>query len=171
MKHTLGTAAKACGVARSTIYRAIKSGKISADKDANGNFQIEPAELHRVFPTTEQKQSAQHEMSQRAINEKTASATGETAVLFTKISGLEALIKEKDETLKDLRNRLDQTEQARQEADQERREAQRILTDQRTKPEPTPTEKKQDHQVRTWLVVFFMLVVLAAIGYLVMKGQ
>ena len=37
--HILGTAAKANGLNRSTVLRAIKSGKVSA---------IDPAELHRV---------------------------------------------------------------------------------------------------------------------------
>ena len=48
--HTLGTAAKATGLNRSTVLRAIKSGKISATKNEHGEWQIDPAELHRVFP-------------------------------------------------------------------------------------------------------------------------
>ena len=54
MHYTLGTAAKATGKSKPTIHRAIKSGKISAEKDANGDWIIQPAELHRVFlPVTE----------------------------------------------------------------------------------------------------------------------
>lgn len=49
MKYTLGTAAKATGKAKSTILRAIKSGTISAKKVHDGSYEIEPAELHRVF--------------------------------------------------------------------------------------------------------------------------
>lgn len=49
MKHTLGTASKATGKAKSTILRAIKSGTMSATKSLNGSYQIDPAELHRVF--------------------------------------------------------------------------------------------------------------------------
>ena len=48
--HTLTTAAKAIGLNRSTVLRAIKSGKISAAKDEHGEWQIDPAELHRVYP-------------------------------------------------------------------------------------------------------------------------
>ena len=48
--HTLATAAKATGLNKSTVLRAIKSGKISAAKDEHGEWQIDPAELHRVYP-------------------------------------------------------------------------------------------------------------------------
>lgn len=49
MKHTLGTAAKATGKSKTTIQRAIKAGKLSASKNDNNVYEIDPAELHRVF--------------------------------------------------------------------------------------------------------------------------
>jgi hypothetical protein len=52
MKHTLGTAAKAVGMSKATISKAIKSGKISAVRLPNGSFEIEPVELHKVYPPT-----------------------------------------------------------------------------------------------------------------------
>jgi len=49
--YTLGTASRACGVSKSTIHRAIRSGRISArTKDEGQGYEIDPAELHRVFP-------------------------------------------------------------------------------------------------------------------------
>jgi excisionase family DNA binding protein len=48
--YTLGTAAKATGRGKATIYRAIKSGRISATRHEDGSYTIDPAELHRVFP-------------------------------------------------------------------------------------------------------------------------
>jgi hypothetical protein len=50
MSYTLTTAARAVGLNRTTILRAIKSGKISGAKDEHGEWHIEPAELHRVYP-------------------------------------------------------------------------------------------------------------------------
>lgn len=50
MSYTLGDAAKATGKSKTTLHRAIKSGKISATKAENGSYSIDPAELHRVFP-------------------------------------------------------------------------------------------------------------------------
>ena len=50
MPYTLAAAAAATGLSKTTIFRAIKSGKISGSKDVNGQWQVEPAELHRVYP-------------------------------------------------------------------------------------------------------------------------
>jgi len=49
MKHSLGTAAVATGKSKTTIHRAIKSGKLSAFKNDDGAFEIDPSELHRIF--------------------------------------------------------------------------------------------------------------------------
>lgn len=50
MSYTLGEAAKAVGKSKTTLHRAIKSGKISASKADDGSYVIEPSELHRLFP-------------------------------------------------------------------------------------------------------------------------
>jgi FtsZ-binding cell division protein ZapB len=43
-------AAKEVGKSVTTISRAIKSGKLSAQKHENGSYEIEASELFRVFP-------------------------------------------------------------------------------------------------------------------------
>src|SRR5450759_839665 len=48
--HTIATAAAAVGRNKTAILRAIKDGKISVAKDENGEWQIDPAELHRIYP-------------------------------------------------------------------------------------------------------------------------
>jgi hypothetical protein len=50
MPYSLAEAAQATGLNRSTILRAIKSGRISGQRDASGAWSVEPVELHRVFP-------------------------------------------------------------------------------------------------------------------------
>ena len=52
MSYTLGKAAIACGKSKSTLSKAIKSGKISAFKNDHGAFEIEPSELFRLYPPT-----------------------------------------------------------------------------------------------------------------------
>ncbi len=37
-------------VVKSTVLRAIKAGRISGTKDEQGEWHVEPAELHRVLP-------------------------------------------------------------------------------------------------------------------------
>ena len=56
MKLTLNQAAKDCGRAKSTISKAIKTGKLSHEKGDKGAFLIDQSELHRVFPPTNNEQ-------------------------------------------------------------------------------------------------------------------
>ena len=69
MPYTLGTAAKATGKDRATISRAIKKGKISARKNEQGQWAIDPAELHRVYPALQQVNSVRN--SENAIESNT----------------------------------------------------------------------------------------------------
>ena len=48
VRNSLGAAAAATGLNKTSILRAIKSGKISGRKDALGQWWVEPAELHRL---------------------------------------------------------------------------------------------------------------------------
>jgi hypothetical protein len=59
MAYTLGQASKATGKDRATISRAIRKGRLSAGKDEHGQWEIDPAELHRVYPATETGNSPQ----------------------------------------------------------------------------------------------------------------
>lgn len=52
VKLTLIQAAIETGKNRSTIFRAIKKGTISAEKTNNDGYLIDPAELFRVYPPT-----------------------------------------------------------------------------------------------------------------------
>ena len=44
---TLGEAARQCGVAKGTISKAIKSGKLSATRNEDTSWSIDAGELHR----------------------------------------------------------------------------------------------------------------------------
>ena len=50
MSYTLGTAAKAAGIAKSTMWHAIRDHRISDYKGDAGDGAIDPAEFHPVFP-------------------------------------------------------------------------------------------------------------------------
>ena len=47
---TLGEAAKASGWSKPVISKALKSGKLSCVSKSKSGYQIDPAELNRVFP-------------------------------------------------------------------------------------------------------------------------
>jgi Helix-turn-helix domain len=116
--YTLGQAAKAADVSKTTIQRAIKSGRLSASRQPDGSYVIDPAELHRAFP---RDGNADGEMKQSV----TLSATGELQV---EVEMLRERLVEKEDVIGDLRRRLDQSEVERRQA-QERLTA--LLTDQR----------------------------------------
>src|SRR5512132_4649751 len=48
--YSLKQAADAVGRGKPAVLKAIKAGRISAHKNENGEWQIDPAELHSVYP-------------------------------------------------------------------------------------------------------------------------
>jgi len=74
---SLSGAAAAAGIAKSTIWRAIKSGRVSAIKSETGSYQIDPAELFRVFPAA--NKNAQMKQDATAV-ERIASAALEAQI-------------------------------------------------------------------------------------------
>jgi hypothetical protein len=54
-------AAKVAGVGKATIQRAIKAGKLSATRQENGSFLIDPAELARVYESVRSEPMSQSE--------------------------------------------------------------------------------------------------------------
>lgn len=105
MQYTLGTAAKATGKSKSTIHRAIKSGKISAICDDNGTYHIEPAELHRVYQPVPRNSSSEPKMTQDATSDEAQMLRRELELLNEE---RERERKQMQETINDLRHRLDE---------------------------------------------------------------
>lgn len=118
MPHTLGEAAKAVGVSKSTLRRAIERGRLSATRLDDGSYAIDPAELARVFP---RPSAATPEMARSDTANDTGALRLEVDLLREQ---LEQIKGERD----DLRRRLDFSEDERRAA-QERLTA--LLTDQR----------------------------------------
>ena len=50
MEFTIGQAAKESGKSKSTIWKYVKNGVLSAQKNTDGSYRIDAAELFRVFP-------------------------------------------------------------------------------------------------------------------------
>jgi hypothetical protein len=127
MGYSLGQAARAAGRSKTTIHRAIKAGRLSATRVAEG-YEIDPAELERVFrPVTEDGDVPVER-----------NVTGPDPVALTvEVTALRALSEERAETIRDLRARLDAAEA---------RLNRLLLTDQRQKSEvtsdsPPPTRR------------------------------
>lgn len=89
MFYTLGEAAKATQKSKSTLSKAIKNGKISATKQSDGTFKIDPSELHRVFP---KRNSETVSIEQSDTSMKHDGNTIEVAVLRAKLKAAEQQI-------------------------------------------------------------------------------
>jgi hypothetical protein len=120
MPYTVGQAAKATGKSKPTISRAIKTGALSAVKNDDGSYTIDPAELHRVFPSVSLSSNETPDL-------KRSDTPVLQATLQREIELLREILTDKDAVIDDLRQRLDRE-------GEERRKLTAILTDQR---EPT----------------------------------
>jgi hypothetical protein len=125
MPYSLVTGAAATGVNRSTILRAIGAGKISAERDAQGAWSIQPSELHRVYPPLPQLP---------AVTEP-VQAHGSEADLAL----LRTLVDEMRSTIADLRRREDDLKSDREHWRQMAETVQRLL------PRPTPEDAPPMH--------------------------
>lgn len=107
---SLSQAAKLSGKSKSTINRAIKSGKISATRHDDGSYSIDPAELSRAFDM-EPPEGA-----------KRSDAEPDETRLLERIEALEAMLNREREISADLK----------EDRDRWRQQATALLTDQRT---------------------------------------
>lgn len=88
---TLSQAAKATSKSKSTLNRAIKTGRLSATRNEDGTFSIDPSELARVFPQNTQER-AELPRQERAMERHGTED-------FSKITMLEQLLEREREAL------------------------------------------------------------------------
>jgi excisionase family DNA binding protein len=98
---SLREAAQQTRVTKSTIWRAIKSGRMSAARADDGGFAIDPAEPFRAFPPqrSEQRPARQDATASEVALERPATPAKDElavklAVAEAEIAGLKALLTE-----------------------------------------------------------------------------
>ena len=123
----LAEAARLTGTARSTLYRAIKTGRLSAAPGPNGAVRLYPAELERVFTIRTPRDSS-------ATSHETSRNNARPAELVARIAELSARLDEKDERLTEARDQIDDLRRRLDGEAEERRRLTAILTDQRAAP-------------------------------------
>lgn len=151
MKLTMGQAAKQVNCSKATLSRAIKEGRLSAEKREDGSYAIDPSELQRYAD------AAEHRLLRETVSEPSKTglmmrstipvATGETpdetgglqvelAVLRERLKVLEAERERErrqvEEQIEDLRRQRDQANEERREKD---RQLTALLADQRRREE------------------------------------
>lgn len=134
--YSLKEASEACGRGKPAILKSIQKGRISANKNQLGEWEIDPAELHRVY----------RPVVPGSIHQGNVVEQWETAGESLEIEALRrenALLREQAELLKDerhdLRRRLDEEAAERRKSADEIRRLTLLLTHQpEPKPEATP---------------------------------
>ena len=132
---TLGQASRETGVHKSTISRAVQDGRLSANHNEHGHYQIDPAELFRVFdpipgatPGNSESNPAQP-LSQSGTPPVATPAAGQDMVPW--------LVK-----------RLESTEQALDDAKEQLSERERSLQELREAYRALPSPEQHDAELQ-----------------------
>jgi len=126
---TLNQAAKACNKSKSTLLAAISGGRLSAKRDDKNQWQIDPAELFRVYESRTPELVTEHQTDHQNRTPENHPNTDLIDALKAQIEQLTSQVKREQEN-----------------ADNWRNQATMLLTHQ---PEPS---KPQDS--RLWLKLF-----------------
>src|SRR4051812_24880319 len=97
---SLTEAARNAGTSRSSIFRAIRSGRLSASRTEHGEFRIDPAELARVFQT---KTHAGNGTAERHDTAAEPDLKSRNAALETEVR----MLREKGDLMREMMNRLE----------------------------------------------------------------
>lgn len=135
---TLGQAAEMCGWSKGAISKAIKSGKMSVHSKTSAGFQLDPAEVLRVFP----KKSETSTIEQL----ETPGKHSEDSVLSAEVNALRQQIAtaeiERNREREQLTDRIESLQEMLADEKSERRQLTALLSDQR--------EKKVEPERRGW---------------------
>ncbi len=156
---TLNSASKAAGRSKATILDAIRSGRLSARRDDRQQWQIDPAELFRVFPPDQS--ATGHENRDRP-----PVSTIPTELLTAQVMTLQAQLELHQQTAERERRTLEGViDDLRQDRDHWRRQASALLTHQ----SPTSSENRDRPPWRPPARLVVLLLVLVALVAVVLS--
>jgi hypothetical protein len=118
---TLGEASKQTGKSKATLSRAVKNGRISAIKQDDGSFSIEPSELFRVYKRV---YDGTHTTARNAKDETVRNPTS-TPEQDIEIATLRAELSAARERIDDLKRQADEI---REDRDAWKHQANRLLS-------------------------------------------
>lgn len=139
MQYSANQAAEATGKNVATITRAIKSGKLSATKDTSGAWQIDGAELSRVYPL--RTQSTKIPTMQKDATPTQRDNLTEANALREELAALRERDKLKDTLLE---NYVAQMADLKEDRDKWRQQANNLLANQEAKlVVPAPVKRRR----------------------------
>ena len=137
---SLGQSAKETGKSKSVISNALRSGRLSGRRNDKGEWEIDPAELFRVFP----KQNGAERQKER---NRTLENPEQNPLLEQEIQHLREQLNRERELNRDLSRRLDEERE-------ERRMTQAKLTALLTDQRATTSQKAAESRLsRIWSVL------------------
>ena len=146
MKLTLGQAAKEVGISKPSLSAAIKKGRVSAVKNEQGAYEIDPAELFRVYPPKSKANESDNTSKLTSSNTGKANASGVSEEV------LALLLAEKDKLIEEKERAIDRLEKEkadiRDDLESTRKQSERLtllLTDQ----SGGEKEEKKDAELET----------------------
>lgn len=165
-KLSLNQAAKEAGKSKSVIHDKIKSGILSASKGDKGSYQIDPAELFRVFPKNEENAVPNIEKEQNRTPEK----NGENSL---KIRELELELKFANKEKTDLATKVQEKEQEianwKQETADWKEQAQKLLLTHQPSESPLvpePPKKRTPVSGVIWALLGACVFAVALMGFI-----
>jgi len=127
---TLGQAAEMCGWSKGALSKAIKSGKMTVHGKTKAGFQLDPAEVLRVFP--KKTETIGFEQLETPIKHtENSTLLGEVEALRQQLATADL---ERTREREQLTDRIDSLQGMLDDEKSERRQLTALLTDQREKP-------------------------------------
>lgn len=93
-------AAERTGLSKAGIVKAIRTGKLSASKNLNGEWEIDPVELFRVYPPLPTSEHSEPKVSSELV-------VTESEHLRTQLMLHREIIDKQEETIKELRAQIE----------------------------------------------------------------
>ena len=148
MHLTLGQAAKEVGRSKPTILNAINKGRISARKSETGAWEIDPAELFRVYKRVESSNGEDgSEPSAFETPSPTPLEESKAAALEAELRGLKGVLEQMRERLSDKDRELDDARKVRDDLMAQVRSQSALLIDMRSDAEKErAAREKAEHE-------------------------
>lgn len=110
---TLTEAAEEIGKSKSTLLRAIKAGRLSAQRNEHGDYRVDASELYRAYPSRSPQQDEPESATEPSLDSNYSDS----------MNRLLAMVNAKDNELSDIRDELEDAKERLE----EHREAARAL--------------------------------------------
>ena len=122
-------AADLAGKSRQTIYRHIDKGKVSAEKDRDGNTVLNVAELERAYgPLKSPGETGDKSQSVTKSQDENPELSQDSRVLQQKVEMLEQLLEDRDQRIDELKEDKQKLERWLEQQAEDHRTAMRMLT-------------------------------------------